>query len=556
MKTIRIALAQINPIVGDLAGNTAKIISYIQQARAAGSQLVVFPELAVCGYPPEDLIHKPYFVRKNKEQLKKIALHCKNITAVVGFADLVKGQAYNAAAILHKKKLIHSYHKMELPNYGVFDEKRYFIPGREGIIFRENELSWTVNICEDIWSKKLKYTGLDLILNISASPYHRKKQLERERILKTKARSFQTTIVYCNMVGGQDELVFDGASVIVSPRGKILARGKQFAEDLVIADLTIPKSKKKNNIAKKHFNLKLSQAPRKKIKQTEISTPLAPLAEIYSALTLGLRDYVLKNKFQKVIFGLSGGIDSTLTALIAADSLGRDNVITLSLPSHFTSRQTLTDKKKLAHNLGIKLITVPITDIFEKYLQVLKPFFKGKGWDVTEENIQARIRGNILMAFSNKFGYLVLTTGNKSENSVGYCTLYGDMAGGFNVLKDVPKGLVYKLARYRDKQARGILVPKKIFTRPPTAELREGQKDQDSLPPYPLLDKIIDAYVEQNKSLAEIIKAGIPAKTAREMIRLIDRNEYKRRQAPPGIKITPKSFGKDRRMPITHRIVT
>lgn len=525
---MRLGLIQINPLLGDLRGNTDKIIKYIEKSISLEVDIAVFPELCICGYPPEDLLLKPHFVVENKQYLKRIIPYCKGITAVIGFPDTKAGRVYNAAAIIKNGKIIYIYHKMHLPNYGVFDEKRYFAPGTRCGVIRDKGICWAVNICEDIWVEagptvtQARSGCARLIINISASPYHRGKLLERENILKKQAIRNKVTIAYCNLVGGQDELVFDGGSLIISPKGKVLARARQFEEDILVADLG---------------GKELGKQVRK---------PLEPLEEVYTALLLGTRDYVTKNNFKKVILGISGGIDSALVGIIAVDALGKENVIGITMPSQFTSSGTLSDSETLAKNLGIKLITIPIKPIFEKYTETLEPHFHGKGWDATEENIQARIRGNILMAFSNKFGYLVLTTGNKSETSVGYCTLYGDMAGGFAVIKDVPKQLVYKLARERNKH-----IPDSIFTRPPTAELRENQKDSDSLPPYSELDPIIEKYVEQDKSLAEIIKEGVPEKTASRVVSLIDRNEYKRRQAPPGIKITPKAFGRDRRMPIT-----
>lgn len=560
MKTIRIALVQVNPIVGDLTGNTYKITESIQKLTDLGVEIAVFPELAVCGYPPEDLLLKPYFIKDAKAGINKIKNYCKNITVVAGFPDFKSGNLYNSAAIIRDKEIIYTYHKMHLPNYGVFDEKRYFSPDKECAVIHEDGINWSVNICEDIWVSPgpiLHQAGFgmaQLIINISASPYHRGKLFEREDILKEKAKRYKTTIAYCNLVGGQDELVFDGGSFIIDPKGRIIARAKQFEEDTLIADLEIKPSGKrplKNPFIKHITKKRLSILGKPKI-QTGNITPLPPLEEVYKALVLGTRDYVHKNGFKKVILGLSGGIDSALTIAIAVDALGRENVVALSMPSQFTSKGTKNDAKILAGNLGIEFNEIPIIDIFSKYIEILSPYFSGRGWDAAEENLQARIRGSILMAFSNKFGYMVLTTGNKSETSVGYCTLYGDMAGGFAVIKDVPKQLVYELSKYRNKKDK--LIPETIFTRPPTAELKENQKDSDSLPAYPVLDPIIEAYVEQDKSLKEIVKRGVKEDIARRVLNLIDKNEYKRRQAPPGVKITPKAFGKDRRMPITCRI--
>lgn len=562
MTNLRIALVQLNPTVGDLAGNTRKILSYIKKAKDQKADIVVFPELSITGYPPEDLLLKPHFIKENKKFLQKVKNHTHNITAIIGFVDTKKNNVYNSAAIFHNKKHIYTYNKLYLPNYGVFDEKRYFSPGNECVIFELNNIKWSVTICEDIWVKpcklldQIKKAKSQIIFNISASPYHRGKLLERKSILKKQATVYKSTIAYCNMVGGQDELVFDGGNLIINSNKKVLAQGNQFQEDIVLADIkTKTTSKKKTKTTKSLRYIKLKTNISKatsSIKQPKITT-LSVEEEIYSALVLGVKDYVRKNGFKKVILGLSGGIDSSLTALIAADSIGGNNVIAISMPSEYTSKGTFNDTKKLAKNLGIKLISIPITKVFHTYLSIFKKHFHNLKWDTTEENIQARIRGNLLMAFSNKFGYLVLTTGNKSETSVGYCTLYGDMAGGFAVLKDVPKEMVYKLSRYRNKKEKWDIIPKSIIKRAPSAELRKKQKDQDSLPPYPVLDTIIDLYIEKNNSLKEIIKSGISKKTTKKIINLIDTNEYKRRQAPPGIKITPKAFGKDRRIPITNK---
>jgi NAD+ synthase (glutamine-hydrolysing) len=559
MKTMRIALVQTNPLVGDLSGNSQKIIDTLNQLKTFGVEIAVFPELAICGYPPEDLLHKPHFIKENKLCLNKIKSSCIGITAVIGFPDSKGNKIYNAAAIIRNKKLIYTYHKMHLPNYGVFDEKRYFTQGDKCAVFHEDRIAWAVNICEDIWVEpgpvmyEAKFGKAHLIINISASPYHKGKLIQRENILKKQAKNHNATIAYCNMVGGQDELIFDGGSLIISPEGEILSRGMQFKEDIVIADILLKKSDKKIKKCSYVKNvilnpIKISEKPL--LKARHIS-PLPPMEEVYNALILGTKDYVNKNGFKKVILGLSGGIDSALTATIAVDALGKDNVIALTMPSQFSSEGTITDAKITALNLGIKLISIPIAEIFAKYIEILKPFFQDTNWDSTEENIQARIRGNILMAYSNKFGHLVLTTGNKSETSVGYCTLYGDMAGGFAILKDVPKQLVYELSRFRNKLAGYKLIPESVFKRPPTAELRDNQKDEDSIPPYHILDPIIEEYVEKDKSPEQIIRQGANKNTVAKIIDLIDKNEYKRRQAPPGIKITPKSFGKDRRMPIT-----
>jgi len=562
MKTLRIALIQINSLVGDLAGNAQKILYFLDKTRELGANIVVFPELAICGYPPEDLLLKSYFIKDNAAYLEKIKNQCEDITAIIGFPNSQDGALYNSAAIINNKKVIYTYHKMHLPNYGVFDEKRYFTPGTECAVIRDNHVAWSVNICEDIWVNngptmyEAQHGNAQLIINISASPYHRGKLHERENIIRQQAKEFKTAIAYCNLVGGQDELVFDGGSLIVSDTGRVMARGKQFEEDILITDIKL-KSKSIISCADPHVkfvDLQSELQPPKFLLPLRRLTPMQDKEEIYSALVLGTRDYVRKNDFKKVILGMSGGIDSALTALIAVDALGKENVVALSMPSEFSSEGTKRDAETVAKNLGIEFHTININDIFSSYSKTLKPYFKSLKWNIAEENIQARIRGNLLMAFSNKFGYMVLTTGNKSETSVGYCTLYGDMAGGFAVLKDVPKELVYELSAYRNKKEKKDLIPKSIFTRPPTAELRHNQKDEDSLPPYPILDPIIESYVEQDTSLKEIVKSGVPKDMAIRVLNLIDRNEYKRRQAPPGVKITPRAFGKDRRMPITCKI--
>lgn len=537
---MKIALAQINTTVGDIAGNADKIISYIKRARDENADIVVFPELALSGYPPEDLLLKKSFLKKNKTYLERIIDGSGSIFVVVGFPDYDKRGTFNAAALIYDKRLIDIYRKIILPNYGVFDEKRYFQPGgMVPVIPFGKSIKFAVNICEDIWHpwgphRTAALSGkAKLIINISASPYHAGKILERQRMLKDRAVKNRIFVSYCNLVGGQDELVFDGGSLIFSPHGELIARARQFEEDFIVADLDISQKGKKSKARTQRL--------------------LEPVEEVYNALVLGLRDYVHKNGFKKVVFGLSGGIDSSLTAAISCDALGRDNVIALSMPSRFTSAQTMRDTKKLADNLKIKLIILPIDKIFRSYLLTLKKGFKGKRPDVTEENLQARIRGGILMAFSNKFGWLVVATGNKSEVSVGYCTLYGDTVGGFGVIKDVPKTLVYRLAEYINKKANFDAIPKSVIARAPTAELRFGQKDQDILPPYPMLDRILDAYVQKDRSKDDIIKLGFNKKIVNKVISMVDRNEYKRRQSPPGVKITPKAFGKDRRMPIVNR---
>jgi len=561
MRKVRVALSQINPTVGDLKGNAEKILHFVKEAKKVKADIVTFPELSVCGYPPEDLLLKKRFVKDNLKTLEFIAGNISGIIAVIGFVgEDEEGNIYNSAAIVKDRKIKSVYNKIELPNYGVFDEKRYFKQGNKIPVFVVGKIAFGVSICEDIWKKNgvakiQKDRGAKIIINISSSPYHTGKVKLREKLLMERTEETKAYICYNNLVGGQDELVFDGASLILSPEGKEIARGKQFEEDLVIADLKVNsesefKSKEYDYIIELG-NLEDIELPVLKIKKPK---RLTPLEEIYKALTLGTRDYVRKNGFEKVVIGLSGGIDSSLTAVIACDALGKENVVGISMPSRYSSEGTRKDAKILAQNLGIKFIEIPIDKIFNSYLESLREEFQGLSPDITEENIQARIRGNILMALSNKFGYLVLTTGNKSEVSCGYCTLYGDMAGGFNVLKDVFKTLVYKLANFRNRKEKNNLIPESIIKRPPTAELRPDQKDQDALPPYSILDEILKKYVEEGKSYTEIAAENkFDPQLIKKVIKMVDRNEYKRRQAPPGVKITPKAFGKDWRFPITNK---
>ena len=537
MKDLKIALAQINTIVGDLSGNSEKILFCINQSLKQDADLVVFPELAVTGYPPEDLLLKPYFIKDNIRCLKAIARATNDIIAIVGFVDSDKNGIYNSAAILNNGKIEYVYRKINLPNYGVFDEKRYFTPGRENILFKAGDVAFCVNICEDIWrpvniaTKKILEKS-QLLINISASPYYLGKAKERQAILSQKAKKFKVSTVYCNLVGAQDELVFDGRSLVLDSGGEIIQEAKAFDEDLLIVDLPLGRKRKSSSKKKR---------------------PIDKVEEVYLALLLGVRDYVKKNNFKKVAIGLSGGIDSALVASIAVEALGKANVLAVSMPSKYSSMETQSDAQRLARNLGIRFANVPIDGVFDAYNDALSAHFTGMPEDITEENIQARIRGNILMAFSNKFGYLVLNTGNKSETSVGYCTLYGDMAGGFAVIKDVPKKLVYELAVFINKRKGKEIIPATIIKRPPSAELRPDQKDQDSLPPYDLLDDIVSLYIENDKSLGDIVKKLGNKDIVSKVLRMVDANEYKRRQAPPGIKITPRSFGKDRRMPITNK---
>jgi NAD+ synthase (glutamine-hydrolysing) len=573
---IRIAMAQIDTTVGDLPGNVRKIKSYIHEAKGLGADIVTFPELAITGYPPEDLLLKPDFISANLRALQDVASACKGITAVVGFADRNE-DIYNAAALIHNGRICGVYHKIFLPNYSVFDEDRYFQAGDELLIFSLKGHRAALSICEDIWypqgptRDQALLGNAELVLNISASPYHAGKGYARERMIATRANDNLVFVAFTNLIGGQDELVFDGNSVIFDQSGDLIARGKQFEEELIVADLNLSdvfKARLHDPRRRKHIPVLRRSEYRMNLIELEdlppgekpdvsppIHDPYDRIEEIYRALVLGTRDYLYKNHFKQAIVGMSGGIDSSLTVVIAVDALGRENVLGVSMPSRYSSSETQSDARRLAENLGIRFEVIPIEGMFQAYLEALAPVFEGYKPDITEENIQARIRGNILMALSNKFGAIVLSTGNKSEVSVGYCTLYGDMAGGFSVLKDVPKMLVYKLAEYRNKVEGRELIPRSVFIRPPTAELRPNQKDSDSIPEYEILDPILQAYVEEDKSVEEIVEMGFDRETVLRVAKLVDRNEYKRRQAAPGIRITPRAFGKDRRMPITNGYV-
>ncbi len=544
-------MAQINTIVGDLEYNKQKIITYIQKAKEQQADIVSFPELAICGYPPEDLVLKPGFVRDNLLELGEIAAVQPEIVAVVGFVDQVNDNLYNAAAVLHDGKVQAIYHKKHLPNYGVFDEMRYFATGQGYVIFELNGVNVGINICEDIWYKEPTGTiaqigGAQLVINVNSSPYSLHKFEERQENLAERSNDNQVYIAYNNMVGGQDELVFDGGAMFTDMNGKMISHGSRFAEDLVVEDLKFSDTKRQSQLEPIVINTQ--EQPKQPLKK-KASAKIGREEEIYSALVLGVRDYVTKNKFKKALISLSGGVDSALSLAIAVDALGADNLLAIYQPSRFSSEDSRQDSILMADNLGIKLHEISIDSLFEDYLQTLKPYFNDLPLSEAEENIQARIRGNIAMAFSNKFGYIVLSTGNKSEFSVGYATLYGDMAGGFAVLKDVYKTEVYRLADYRNSI--GPTIPERILTKAPSAELSPNQKDEDSLPPYDLLDAILKLYVEEYKTAQEIIAAGYDKGIVERVVKMVDTNEYKRRQAPPGIKITPRAFGRDRRMPIT-----
>ncbi len=542
---LRCGLAQINVTVGDMRGNVEKMTRMIRSAKQEQVDFLVFPELCVCGYPPEDLLHKPKFISDNQAFLQELLSETEGIAVIAGFADGQAGKCYNAAAILTDGKIQQIYQKGQLPNYGVFDEKRYFTPGQKPVIIERQGLRIALTICEDIWDLDWldaflgdSKSGLDLIINLSASPFHAGKMRQRKEILSRCARHFNCAVAYCNLVGGQDELVFDGRSMAVDAQGDLVTQAKEFREDLCIIDL-------------QRGDGSLDMIP--------VTTPAFFVSEedqvheVYQALVLGTRDYIRKNGFSKVVIGLSGGIDSALVAVIAAEALGSDNVVGITMPSRFNTSETRTDAKILAENLGIEFHSVPIAETLDAFSKTLS---LTDGWDekgLAYENLQARIRGTILMSYSNQFGWLVLTTGNKSETAVGYSTLYGDTAGGFAVIKDVPKTLVYTLCEFINQQADTERIPQTIITRPPSAELRDDQKDSDSLPDYDLLDAVLKNYVELDHSADELIKAGFPEEMVRRVIRMVDRNEYKRRQNPPGVKITPRAFGRDRRMPITNR---
>ena len=573
IKHLRVALGQVNVTVGDLEGNVNKILDYTSKARDMEAHVVAFPELAIPGYPPEDLLLKPQFIEENLEALHYLASRVEGITVVVGFVD-AQDDIFNAAAIIHDRKIRGIYRKIFLPNYGVFDENRYFQQGKETPVFVINGTVVGVNICEDIWYAEGPTLaqclggGAEVIINISSSPFHAGKRAFRERMLSVRASDNCAIVAHTNLVGGQDELVFDGASMVFDESGHLLVQAKIFQEDLLLVDLDVesvfrtrlhdPRRRKEKlsfptQVPIIHVS-KPSPSPLPSLEERGTREVLSREEEITQALIVGTRDYIRKNGFQKVVIGLSGGIDSSLVAAIAVEALGPENVIGVLMPSQYTSQASITDALNLAKNLGIKTYTLSIQKIFDDCREELqKEVFKGLEEDVTEENIQARIRGNFLMAMSNKFGWIVLATGNKSEMSCGYATLYGDMAGGFAVIKDVFKTTVYRIARHINHRAGREIIPENVFVKPPSAELRPDQTDQDTLPPYEVLDPILEAYVEKDKSFQEIVAMGFDPETVRRVITMVDRNEYKRRQAPPGIKITSRAFGRDRRLPITNR---
>jgi NAD+ synthase (glutamine-hydrolysing) len=579
-RTLRVALAQVNTTVGDVDGNARLVRDWIGRARDAEAQLVVFPEQTITGYPAEDLWLKPHFLNVARRAMDELAESVEGIVAVVGFPER-DAATYNSVAVMADGAVRATYRKVLLPNYSVFDERRYFEPGDSPALIEVDDIKVGLTICEDIWypgppASVEALAGASLIVNPSASPYHRGKGITRERMVRDRATETGAAFALCNLVGGQDELVFDGHSVVVSASGETIARGPQFEEALVVCDVDVPSAPE---TATESVGVPLVArlelpAPHRPI-EPQLAEPLDPDAEVYAALTRGLRDYVEKNRFERVLVAVSGGIDSALVLLIAADALGPDRVTGVVMPSPHSSAETQQDARTIVRNVGAELVEIPIEHAMRAYEDVLgsgadsaqadgreqHPGAEsareietgGPGTELAAENIQARIRGNLMMALSNQSGWLVLTTGNKSEMSVGYATLYGDMAGGFAVIKDVPKTLVYRLVRHRNSTADRDLVPESVLERPPSAELRPDQRDEDSLPPYEVLDRILMAYVEEDRGRDEIVGDGIVPEVVDEVIAMVDRSEYKRRQAPPGIRITPRAFGRDRRLPITNR---
>ncbi len=597
-RTIRLALAQINLTVGDLPGNTARMLEYLQRARDSGADLVAFPELATTGYPPEDLLFKRSFVDANVDAMQEVVAASKDIVVVLGYVQPRDSGVANSAAVGYDGRLVDTYDKIFLPNYGVFDEERYFVKGGVCPVYELGDIRIGVNVCEDIWypvgpTSVQRQAGAELIVNINASPYHAgKSKYRRDNIVGSRATENGLFVAYLNTVGGQDELVFDGNSVVCDPWGQVISRGPAFQEALVLADIDLdldPPMPPSAADSDREAEIAAVGSPRlvhipglpgtaadnacsgrKSLPQaTPAADGLDEIEEIYRALVLGTRDYLHKTGFRKAIVGLSGGIDSALTAVVAADALGPENVLGITMPSRYSSGGSVDDSRELASNLGIEFWEIPIEPAHTAFTDMLTEQFAGTESNVAEENVQARIRGNVLMTVSNKFGWIVLTTGNKSEMAMGYATLYGDMAGGFAVLKDVHKVTVYALSRWRNAnghkfplpsgEGKGVgvpsdhVIPLAIIDKPPSAELREGQLDEDSLPPYEMLDPVIQAYVEDDLSFAEMVDMGHDPAVVRQVITAVDRNEYKRRQAPPGVKITPRAFGRDRRLPIVNR---
>jgi len=571
MKALRLGLAQVDTMVGDIEGNTEKIRAQLAAARAAGCDIVAFPELAVTGYPPEDLVLRRAFCEASREATAGLAAATRGLVAVVGFVDWRDDDAYNAAAVFADGRWVDTYDKQRLPNYGVFDEERYFRAGRRTAVYRAGGVRFGVSICEDIWYPgapldAMALAGAELCININASPYHRGKARERERMLATRAADNSIAVAYLNAVGGQDELVFDGASVVMDAEGRTVARARQFAEELLVVDVDLDEvAQRRLHDPRRRVELRARdwetgaefvdlgvalETSREPAMGGSMAALMDEEEEVWSALVLATRDYLRKTGFREAIIGLSGGIDSAVVAAVAVDAIGSERVIGVSMPSRYSSEHSKEDARALAENLGIRFLTIPIEPAHAAMLEMMADVFEGSDPGTAEENLQARQRGNVLMTLSNKTGAIVLTTGNKSEMATGYATLYGDMAGGYAVLKDVPKTLVYRLARWRNARAGKPWIPKRSITKPPSAELRPGQLDQDSLPPYEVLDPILEAYVEDDRTVDEIVAMGFERATVERVVRMVDRNEYKRRQAAPGVKITPRAFGRDRRLPL------
>ncbi len=570
---LRIVLAQINPRVGDLAGNGTRIVQSIAQARDSGADIVVFPEMAIPGYPPEDLLLRPSFVRAAAAILDTVVQASKGLTVIVGTIH-DDGLLRNAAAVIHDGSLIGLEYKQRLPNYGVFDENRYFVPGDSVRVYQRGSVCFGVCVCEDMWYPDGPYAaqvaegGANVLINLSASPFHLLKGFQRVRMLGTRAADTAAYVAYCNIVGGQDELVFDGQSTVFDPSGATVARAKQFREDMLIADIDVEAlrqfrlttlnigraayARPAGSTAVPRIDLPDTGSTQRAFIAARIEPYLAPVAEAYNALVLGVGDYALKTGFRSVVLGLSGGIDSSLVAAIAVNALGAQNVVGVAMPTRYSSDASLEDARQLATNLGMRLIELPIDSVFQASLDALSNVFADQMADLTEENLQSRVRGNMLMALSNKFGWLVLTTGNKSEVSVGYSTLYGDSAGGFAVIKDVPKTLVYQISKHINDAAGHAVIPLRVIEKAPSAELKPDQKDTDSLPEYSVLDPILRAYIEENSAAGSIISRGFEEATVRRTVGLVDRSEYKRRQSPPGVKISGRAFGRDWRLPISN----
>jgi len=566
MPRLRVAAAQLNLVVGDLDGNTKRVLDAYARAEREGCDLVAFPELAVTGYPPEDLLLRPAFVAQSMEALEKIAAATGRCAAIIGYPEIGRDLS-NSAAVCADGRILGTYRKHLLPNYSVFDEQRYFVPSTvDGPLFVVGGVRVAVSICEDAWSPNGPITtqaagGAEFVVNVNASPFYAGRLHEREAMLATRAADASVPVLYVNLVGGQDELVFDGASMLFDETGHMVARAKQFEEDFLVVDLDVRPGFRRR-LLDPRGRTRAAALPEVAVSEARLGEHdaeprveelLPPVREVYAALVLGTRDYVRKNGFTDVVIGLSGGIDSSLVAAIAVDALGAEHVTGVLMPSRFSSDHSISDALLLAENLGIETHTIPIEDAHSAFLDMLAEPFAAHAPGLAEENLQARVRGTILMTMSNKFGWLVLTTGNKSEIATGYSTLYGDMAGGFSVIKDVPKMLVYALCRDRNEQAGREMVPVSVLEKPPSAELRPDQKDSDSLPEYDVLDPIIEGYVEDDLSVAELEAAGHDPDTVRRVAALVDRNEYKRRQSPPGVRVSPKAFGKDRRLPITNR---